>query len=206
MHLPPRVPSLLRPRPRRGRVRLRSRVRPVQGRAAEAGRGRDGPQPPRPGAGQPDHRRLDLPGEPRPLLHPAVRRGVPGSVQAGLEEAAARRFPTRSSASSASGAASAASRGSTRASRTRRASAGSTATCPAGRSGSCGTSLKLVRELMMPNWDIHPEMVTHTWVIDTEDRPGVRRARREPHGELGLEPEQVGRRTGRRTWPTPSRS
>ena len=28
-------------------------------------------------------------------------------------------------------------------------------------------SLKLVRELMMPNWDIHPEMVSHTRVIDT---------------------------------------
>ncbi len=28
-------------------------------------------------------------------------------------------------------------------------------------------SLKLVRELMMPDWDIHPEMVTHTRVIDT---------------------------------------
>ena len=27
-------------------------------------------------------------------------------------------------------------------------------------------SLKLVRELMLPNWDIHPEMVTHTRVID----------------------------------------
>jgi hypothetical protein len=27
-------------------------------------------------------------------------------------------------------------------------------------------SLKLVRELMMPNWDIHPEMVSHTRVID----------------------------------------
>jgi hypothetical protein len=27
-------------------------------------------------------------------------------------------------------------------------------------------SLKLVRELMMPHWDIHPEMVTHTRVID----------------------------------------
>lgn len=27
-------------------------------------------------------------------------------------------------------------------------------------------SLKLVREFMMPNWDIHPEMVTHTWVIN----------------------------------------
>ena len=29
-------------------------------------------------------------------------------------------------------------------------------------------SLKLVRELMMPNWDIHPEMATHTRVIDTK--------------------------------------
>ena len=29
-------------------------------------------------------------------------------------------------------------------------------------------SLKLVRDLMMPNWDIHPEMVTHTFVINTK--------------------------------------
>lgn len=28
-------------------------------------------------------------------------------------------------------------------------------------------SLQLVRTLMLPNWDIHPEMVTHTRVIDT---------------------------------------
>lgn len=28
------------------------------------------------------------------------------------------------------------------------------------------SSLKLVRELMVPNWDIHPEMITHTRVID----------------------------------------
>ena len=27
-------------------------------------------------------------------------------------------------------------------------------------------SLKIVRELMVPNWDIHPEMITHTRVID----------------------------------------
>jgi hypothetical protein len=27
-------------------------------------------------------------------------------------------------------------------------------------------SLKLVREFMMPNWDIHPEMISHTRVID----------------------------------------
>ena len=30
------------------------------------------------------------------------------------------------------------------------------------------SSLKLVRDLMMPDWDIHPEMVTHTWAIDTK--------------------------------------
>src|SRR5687768_8815647 len=29
-------------------------------------------------------------------------------------------------------------------------------------------SIKLVREFLMPNWDIHPEMVTHTWAIDTK--------------------------------------
>jgi hypothetical protein len=29
-------------------------------------------------------------------------------------------------------------------------------------------SIKLVRDLMLPDWDIHPEMVTHTWVIDTK--------------------------------------
>ena len=27
-------------------------------------------------------------------------------------------------------------------------------------------SIKLVRDLLMPNWDIHPEMITHTRVID----------------------------------------
>lgn len=29
-------------------------------------------------------------------------------------------------------------------------------------------SLSLVRTLIAPNWDIHPEMITHTWVIDTK--------------------------------------
>jgi len=29
-------------------------------------------------------------------------------------------------------------------------------------------SLTLVRDFLMPDWDIHPEMVTHTWVIDTK--------------------------------------
>lgn len=31
-----------------------------------------------------------------------------------------------------------------------------------------GDSLDLVRQVMVPNWDIHPEMVTHTRVIDTK--------------------------------------
>lgn len=30
------------------------------------------------------------------------------------------------------------------------------------------SSLDLVRDLMVPDWDIHPEMVSHTWVIDTK--------------------------------------
>lgn len=30
-------------------------------------------------------------------------------------------------------------------------------------------SLRLVRELMVPNWDIHPEMITHTRVIDLKN-------------------------------------
>jgi hypothetical protein len=29
------------------------------------------------------------------------------------------------------------------------------------------SSIRLVRTLMLPNWDIHPEMVTHTRIIDT---------------------------------------
>jgi len=40
-------------------------------------------------------------------------------------------------------------------------------------------SIKLVREFMMPDWDIHPEMVTHTWVIDTKTgRPYPERSER----------------------------
>lgn len=40
-------------------------------------------------------------------------------------------------------------------------------------------SLDLVRELMTPDWDIHPEMVTHTWVIDTKTgRPYEERSER----------------------------
>jgi hypothetical protein len=40
-------------------------------------------------------------------------------------------------------------------------------------------SLNLVRTLMMPDWDIHPEMVTHTWAIDVKTgRPYPERSER----------------------------
>ena len=40
-------------------------------------------------------------------------------------------------------------------------------------------SLELVRTLMMPDWDIHPEMVSHTWAIDTKTgRPYPERSAR----------------------------
>ncbi|HOP75883.1 MAG: hypothetical protein WBH86_08235 [Thermogutta sp.] len=40
-------------------------------------------------------------------------------------------------------------------------------------------SLRLVRERIMPRWDIHPEMVTHTWVINTKTgRPYEERSAR----------------------------
>ncbi len=40
-------------------------------------------------------------------------------------------------------------------------------------------SLDLVRTLMAPDWDIHPEMVSHTWVIDTKTgRPYPERTER----------------------------
>jgi len=40
-------------------------------------------------------------------------------------------------------------------------------------------SIRLVREFMMSDWDIHPEMVTHTWVINTKTgRPYPERSAR----------------------------
>ncbi len=40
-------------------------------------------------------------------------------------------------------------------------------------------SRKLVRDLMMPDWDIHPEMITHTWAIDVKTgRPYPERSER----------------------------
>ncbi len=40
-------------------------------------------------------------------------------------------------------------------------------------------SLDLVRDLMAPDWDIHPEMVSHTWAVDTRTgRPYPERTER----------------------------
>lgn len=40
-------------------------------------------------------------------------------------------------------------------------------------------SLELVREVILPDWDIHPEMVSHTWVVDTKTgRPYPERSAR----------------------------
>ncbi|MCA9140467.1 MAG: hypothetical protein KDB00_27035 [Planctomycetales bacterium] len=39
-------------------------------------------------------------------------------------------------------------------------------TLPGWSSQDLDNSLALVRDLMMPNWDIHPEMITHTRIID----------------------------------------
>ncbi|MBX3440997.1 MAG: hypothetical protein KF774_01230 [Planctomyces sp.] len=45
--------------------------------------------------------------------------------------------------------------------------------------GQLEDSLSLLREFMAPNWDFHPEMITHTWVIDTKTgRPYADRSAR----------------------------
>ena len=55
-------------------------------------------------------------------------------------------------------------------------------------------SIDLVRTLMMPNWDIHPEMVTHTRVIDTKTGHPYPDHSLEVHGELGLDHRPERRR------------
>ena len=66
------------------------------------------------------------------------------------------------------------------------------------RQASWRTACKLVRDFMIADWDIHPEMVTHTWVIDTKTGRPYRRAHRAVHGELGL----LGRQDRPTSWPT----
>ena len=69
--------------------------------------------------------------------------------------------------------------------------------CPAGRSRNLHDSLELVRTLMMPNWDIHPEMVTHTRVIDTKTGHPYPDHSLQVHGELGLDDRPQRRRARR---------
>ena len=64
-------------------------------------------------------------------------------------------------------------------------------------------SLELVRDFMTPDWDIHPEMVTHTWVIDTKTGRPYPERDRAVHGELGLERRQDRPTSWPTTWPTP---
>ncbi len=50
---------------------------------------------------------------------------------------------------------------------------------PGWTKGQLEASLKLLREFMAPNWDFHPEMVTHTWVINPKTgRPFEERSAR----------------------------
>jgi hypothetical protein len=50
---------------------------------------------------------------------------------------------------------------------------------PGWTKGQLETSLKLLRDFMAPNWDFHPEMVTHTWVINPKTgRPYEERSAR----------------------------
>ncbi len=51
-------------------------------------------------------------------------------------------------------------------------------------------SLELVRGLMTPSWDIHPEMVSHTWVIDPKTGRPFPQPHVRLHGELGLERQE----------------
>ncbi len=69
-------------------------------------------------------------------------------------------------ASSASGVPNTTSRANTASSPIPPVSVGWTANFRVGRGEKLEDSLKLVRELMVPHWDIHPEMITHTRVID----------------------------------------
>ena len=60
-------------------------------------------------------------------------------------------------------------------------------------------SLKLVRELLVPNWDIHPEMITHTRVIDLKTgRPF------EEFGPAAIENSYPQRRRASTSWPPTS--
>ena len=131
-----------------------------------------------PRAAQLHHRRLDLPGEPGALLHSAVRRGLSRPLQAGLAQAAAR-DPGRLRPQVR--------RVVRRAGVKGKYSIVPYPACvgwvdrdmPGWTQGQLEASLKLVRDFMSPDWDIHPEMVTHTWVINPKTgRPYEERTER----------------------------
>ena len=110
-----------------------------------------------------------MPGEHGPLLHAAVRRGVAGScrVQEALEDLA-REIPDAFLRRFGSGAREHGVKG--------KFSIVPYPACvgwldrelPGWSRRELSDSLQLVRELMVPNWDIHPEMITHTRVIDLQ--------------------------------------
>ena len=56
-------------------------------------------------------------------------------------------------------------------------------------------SIQLVKDRMTPGWDIHPEMISHTWAIDTKTgRPFVERTQNQMENwgfSVGLTPEQM---------------
>ncbi|MGV2339946.1 MAG UNVERIFIED_CONTAM: hypothetical protein LVR18_40120 [Planctomycetaceae bacterium] len=62
--------------------------------------------------------------------------------------------------------------------------AGWIASCRAGHARALQDSLELVRTLLLPNWDVHPEMITHTRVIDLKTGRTAGRDQSGHHGEL----------------------
>ena len=115
------------------------------------------------------HRRFDLPGEHGPLLHAAVRHGLARScrVQETLEDLA-REIPDAFLREFGQWCAEHGVKG--------KYSVVPYPACvgwldrelPGWSRQELADSLQLVRELMVPNWDIHPEMITHTRVIDLQ--------------------------------------
>ena len=104
-----------------------------------------------------------------------------GGQEQGLRARLARSWPRGdprqpSCASSASGAPSTGSRANTRSSRTRPASGGSIASCPGWTPARARRQHRACAHADVPIWDIHPEMVTHTRVIDTKTGHPYRRS------------------------------
>ena len=188
----------------------RSRGRDWTGRRASGGTGAGGPaaagapgdraQPGHARAGRADHRRLDLPREPESLRDAAVRRGVRREAtrcSRATGDPGRWRSPTASCASSAPGVPSTGSRASTSIVPYPACVGRLDRGLPGWTRRELDDSLALVRTLMVPNWDIHPEMVTHTRVIDLATGHPYPDQSIEVHGELGVDDRAVGRRARR---------